>query len=150
MYSTAEKFYLPRTIPQSKLLDETPSLNLKWETTKYTNTADPSVWGPALWFSMHNGALRYPINASPVVASRMKGFILGLPEIIPCIDCKEHARSHVESTDLNSVTSGRKALFCFFVSFHNFVNKRYGKPSMSCEKAMDMYTGDAKVTYLKY
>jgi hypothetical protein len=50
-----------------------PVMNIKM--TEYTNTADPKVWGPSFWFSLHNGAARYPLNASNLIMERMKGFI---------------------------------------------------------------------------
>ena len=123
MYSTVEKFYNHPSLPQSKLRNENytpvvaqlpePALTLKWQKSTYPNTANPDVWGPAFWFSLHNGALRYPEKASPLVVSRMKGFLLGLPEMVPCIDCKEHARVLLESTDLDEVTKGRESSSSF-------------------------------------
>jgi len=127
-------------------------LDMKWTTIDYANSGDPRVWGPAFWFTLHNGAARYPIKASPICAERMKGFILGMPVMIPCEKCQDHATSHIEQNyhRLNEVVSGREQLFNFFVSFHNYVNKRYGKPEMSNEDAYALYTGGANVTKLEY
>ena len=38
------------------------TLQMKYKTDRYVNSANPEVWGPAFWFSLHNGALRYPIQ----------------------------------------------------------------------------------------
>jgi len=128
------------------------SMNMKWTTEKYANSGDPRVWGPALWFSLHNGAARYPIKASPFFAERMKGFILGLPVMIPCEKCQDHATAYIEENyhRINEIVSGKEQLFNFFVSFHNYVNKRYGKPEMSFKDAYTLYTINTNVTKLSY
>ena len=45
---------------------------MKWTTLQYANSSDPNVWGPAFWFTLHNGAARYPIKASPICKESMK------------------------------------------------------------------------------
>ena len=113
--------------------------------------ADPEVWGSPFWFSLHNGANHYPITASPCVVSRMVGFIRGLPMMLPCVSCKDHANTYIERAgcDLEEHCKGRDKLFAFFVDFHNYVNDRYGKPSWSIEKAKRFYSGYAEQT-MKY
>ena len=131
---------------------EPNKLDMKWTTLEYANPSDPRVWGPAFWFTLHNGAARYPIKASPICAERMKGFILGMPVMIPCEKCQDHATSHIEANygRLNEIVSGREQLFNFFVSFHNYVNERYDKPKMSNEDAHALYTNGVNVTKLEY
>ena len=108
---------------------------------KQMNTGDPKIWGPKMWFTLHNGAIKYPIKASPIFAERMKGFILGLPVMIPCDKCQDHATAHIEAnwSRLDDIVSGRDKLFKFFVDFHNRVNKRYNKPEISYETAYKLY-----------
>lgn len=131
---------------------EQNKLDMKWTTVEYANPRDPRVWGPAFWFTLHNGSVNYPIKASPIWAERMKGFILGMPVMIPCEKCRDHATSHIEANyyRLNEIVSGREELFNFFVSFHNYVNERYDKPKMSNEDAYDLYTSGVNVTKLEY
>lgn len=156
-YKTAVELYNGSTThnTDSHLLTTShkqPVLNLKYETVNTTNTNEPDVWGPALWFSLHNGANTYPIKASKIVSEKMKGFILGLPYIIPCSECSEHAKAHIHSQrrNLDTICSGRDNLFTFFVNFHNFVNRRYGKPEMSVEEAYALYSNGARITKLSY
>ena len=66
-------------------------LKLNYVTLEYANSGNPEVWGPAFWFSLHNGALRYPVNAAPLWRQRMKHFILGIPVMVPCEKCSDHA-----------------------------------------------------------
>lgn len=125
--------------------------NITWETSKYTNMSDPKVWGPAFWFTLHNGASKYPISASPIVKSRMKSYIIGIPTMLPCTVCQIHATNHIEKnkSKLDEITSGRDNLFKFFVDFHNIVNKRYNKPIVSVEDAYKMYDGGVNVSVMR-
>jgi hypothetical protein len=123
-----------------------------WDVLETKPSVDPAVWGPAFWFSLHNGAAKYPVNASTICAEKMKGFMLGMPYILPCASCADHARLYLEKhfDDLDYITSGREPLFAFFVDFHNYVNKRLNKPEMSVEDAKKLYNGDVKLRKLSY
>jgi hypothetical protein len=127
-------------------------VEMRYETVNHPNTGDPAVWGSAFWFTLHNGSIRYPINASKLVADRMKGFIRGIVYILPCPDCAAHATSFIENPNNNfdTICSGRENLFDFFCQFHNYVNKRYGKPEMSTADAYKLYSNGANVTKLTY
>ena len=102
---------------------------------------NPVIWGPPFWYTLHNGAFHYPKHASPLYSERMKNFILGLPIMVPCVVCKEHATAFIEKhrNKLNDICSNRDDLFKFFVDFHNQVNKRYNKPILSYEDAYSIY-----------
>ncbi len=160
-YKTANDFIRAGPpIPASNLLHEpyikeepdTVTMEMKYESQRYANSGDPKVWGPAFWFSLHNGAARYPVKASPLCAERMKYFILGMPVMIPCEKCRDHATAHIEANwrRLDEVVSGRQHLFNFFVDFHNYVNMRYKKPQMGYEEAYKLYTCGVNVTKLVY
>lgn len=109
---------------------------------KYPDKTDPKVWGRPFWFTLHNGAASYPVNASPYVVQRMMGFILGIPVMLPCEKCKVHATNHIEKMReyLRDICSGREKLFKFFVDFHNMVNKRHDKPIVSYDDAWELYS----------
>ena len=72
--------------------------------------------------------------------------------MIPCEKCADHATAHIEANwkRLDEIVSGRKELFNFFHSFHNYVNRRYGKSEMSLKDAYALYTGRVNVTKLTY
>ena len=129
-----------------------PDLTIELNEQEHYNTVTPQVFGPPLWFSLHNSAAHYPINPSPLVRNQMKNLILSLPVLIPCINCKEHATSYIESIydKLDDICSSRDSAFKFFVDFHNFVNVRYNKPVMSYIDAYKMYLGNAKITKFSY
>ena len=116
-------------------------INMKLENTTTTTTSDPTVWGPSFWFMLHNGASKYPIEASNHRKERMKGFILGIPTMVPCEGCISHAIPYLEATkpQLDEIVKGRDSLFKFFVDFHNDVNKRLHKKQYSYDEAYQMY-----------
>ena len=125
-------------------------LVLKYVTKDHANSGNPEVWGPAFWFSLHNGAIYYPIKASPTWCERMKYFILGIPVMVPCEKCSDHATAYIEANydNLDNAVSGRDALFKFYLDFHNFVNKRVGKKDMSLAEAYKIYSSKTQVTKL--
>lgn len=146
-YSTIRNFY---DIEDSREKDDS-KVEISWNKVTAPLT-DPSVFGPPLWFTLHNGTNNYPEKASKITIERMKGFILGLPYILPCENCMEHARAYITSkySELDDICSGKQKLFRFFVDMHNYVNKRYNKPVLSYEEAEKIYTKPAVVSKMSY
>lgn len=129
-----------------------PSMKVEYKMVKNANPSSPEIWGPAFWFSLHNGAVQYPVDASPLWRKRMKNFIRGIPVMVPCEKCADHAAAYIESRDddLDSIVANKDSLFRFFVEFHNFVNERIGKEKMSMDIAEKMYKGNADVLTIEY
>ena len=114
----------------------------------------PDMFGPSFWFTLHNGATAYPYNPTPVIRNGMKQFLISLPIMIPCVACKEHSHDLLKTVDLDHIVASRANLFEFFVNFHNYVNSRYNKRTMSLEEAKALYGydkpgvgGTLKITY---
>lgn len=138
-------------LPMMRPKPKTVSLKVRYKMLEHANPGAPEVWGPAFWFSLHNGAARYPINASPLWRQRMKSFIMGIPVMVPCEKCADHATAYIESrSDLDQVVKNRDSLFSFFVDFHNFVNERLGKDKIPMEAALKMYKGTTNVLTVVY
>jgi len=117
-------------------------MNSQIQEHKHTNHLFlPSVWGSHFWFTLHNGAAHHPLHASPIVANKMKNFLLSFPYMIPCDDCANHAKAYIDKhiKELDMICSGRHNLFKFFVDMHNMVNKRFGKPIVSLHEAYELY-----------
>ena len=111
-------------------------------TTKPSHSnVSPQVWGRPLWFSFHFGALNYPDDADDEKKQMMINFILGIPLIIPCDVCKNHAYDYIQSrkNNLYNIVQNSHTLFRFFWEFHNDVNKRNGKPTMTLEAVYNLY-----------
>ena len=116
-------------------------------------STDPTIFGPSLWFTLHNGAVNYPERPTEKTRSLMKMFITGLPAIVSCDTCREHLYAYILKSDLDEVSSSRNSLFKFFVDLHNYVNLRTGKSSIDVDRAKEtygFYTGKTtvKITYL--
>lgn len=156
MYKKTKDFTLSNIKIESHLHNEDDNdndcLNLKWKTVYHKDASNPDVFGSAFWFIFHIASSRYPLQASEITKERMKGVILGIPVLLPCQECSDHASAHIESVwhRINDIVSGREQLFTFFVDFHNYVNRRYGKPIMSPKEAYELYTSKVKITKLEY
>jgi hypothetical protein len=103
---------------------------------------DPTIFGPSLWFVLHNGATAYPALPTPYVREGMRQLLTTMPLLVPCATCREHFYAFLKACDLNAAVQSRESLFAFLVAAHNYVNARYGKPTMSVAEAKAMYGYD--------
>ena len=133
------------------IVNNQPELSIKYELTEGNGTS-PDVFGPPFWFTLHNGANKYPENPNKIVQKKMKDFIIAIPIMLPCLKCKDHATSYIEShlEKLDEIVSSRKNLFNFFVDFHNYVNKKYDKRMFTYEEANKLYDGNIKISKMSY
>jgi hypothetical protein len=132
--------------------DDDGNLKIKLQKKYYKSTSSPEVFGPPMWFTLHNGSSKYPLKPSPVTKQRMMYFIMGIPVMIPCQNCREHATAYIEKNidSLDEICDNKTNLFNFFVDFHNFVNKRLGKKIWTYEEAYELYNGDAEIEKMSY
>jgi hypothetical protein len=107
------------------------------------NSFEPEMFGPSFWFTLHNGAAAYPERPTQYIQQGMKMFIMGLPIMIPCTKCKEHAFNYIRGHNLDVVTMSKAKLFEFFNGFHNFVNAKFGKRAVSLEESKQIYGFDS-------
>lgn len=127
-------------------------LNVQIEEKVCNNLSNPETWGPSMWFLNHLGSITAPENISKEKRIKYWNYIDGLPEILPCKKCSSHARKFVDSQydNRDMICSSRDNLVKFFVDFHNSVNERTGKPKITVEEVYKMFSGPAKIKYLKY
>lgn len=136
-----ETFYVPKETFYIDKIEDYETYYSMYQNTSSKKGNLPEVFGPPLWFSLHNASAYYPTNASPLHAERMKNIILGIPVLLPCETCKEHATNYIEEKKhlLSDICKTKEALFEFFVDFHNYVNERLGKPFLSYKEAERIY-----------
>lgn len=105
------------------------------------NQKTPVFWGKVYWDFLHTMAAKYPVAPDYSERCAMTQFLSILPRLIPCKMCRDHIVEYlnVNSGDLLRAVSSREALFQFFWTFHNYVNKRLSKPQISLEVAKQMY-----------
>jgi hypothetical protein len=121
----------------------------KLDTKPLSKSVTKSTWGRPLWFSLHYGALNYPKTADDSMKNMMVGYIRGLPIMIPCDICKNHAYEYISKfsdQQLREISSSNESLFRFFWQFHNNVNSQTGKPTITFEKAYDVYMNNPAST----
>ena len=138
-------------IAPEPIINNKPKLSIKYELTEGNGTS-PDVFGPPFWFTLHNGANKYPENPNKIVQKKMKDFIIAIPVMLQCFKCKDHSTSYIESflEKLDDIVSSRKNLFNFFVDFHNYVNKKYNKKIYTYEEAYALYNGTVKISKMSY
>ena len=113
----------------------------KKKVDNFFKTSNPKIWGEKIWYSLHNGAAYYPKDPSPITIHKMKGFVKGIPFILPCDECRIHAINYIEERDyeLDKICENRKNLFKFFVDMHNFVNLRTNKKKFTKKDVKKIY-----------
>lgn len=136
--------------PTPFIVSDGNTVNIEWTTTK-KSLADPTVFGPAVWFTLHNGAAHLPKVLKPQALARIKAFIDGIPDmLVVCAKCAEHARNYIDTHRMAiDKFKGGDDVFKFYVDFHNFVNERLNKPLMTYAAARRLYIGGTAMV-LKY
>ena len=102
---------------------------------------DPLIFGPPLWFSLHNGAVFYPKQPTIDDKTKMFNLLTSFSILIPCTDCKYHYKLFLSRTEkeLRLALTDRDKLFEYTVRLHNYVNNRLNKPLMDLSLAKDLY-----------
>ena len=104
---------------------------------EYPDAAD---WAPILWRILHAMAEHGGKTVSPLFVDEERRYwillISGLPAILPCPLCREHAaewlRTHPYAESLKTAPSSSELynfLTEYFYNFHEAVNSRLSKPS---------------------
>ena len=87
---------------------------------------NPKIWGPKLWYIMHNTALHYPKRPEEFDKTRMRLFIFTvLPSLIPCQQCRDHTMDYFKRYNNEArerIVSSEKELVHFFDDFHCYVD----------------------------
>ena len=127
-------------------------INIQCEEREYSSVFSPSVWGESLWFLFHVGSLVADSKISPIDSVKYWNFIEGIPLMLPCKMCSEHAQKFIDNERPNreNVVSSRDNLIDFFVKFHNQVNTAQGKPAINRSDIERLANGRVKVNTIRY
>jgi hypothetical protein len=98
----------------------------------------PPVWGPPFWDTIHLIAYIYPENPTIERQNSMTALLLNLSPNLPCHDCGTHSTVYMK--EFPPAVESRDMLKKWAVDFHNEVNKRTGKTSLTYEEADDALT----------
>ena len=109
----------------------------------------PRVWGSHGWKFMHFVALGYPVSPTSEEQTQYKTFFESLQHVLPCETCAHNYTQHLQQLSLDDSLGSQKDLFAWTVNMHNLVNKELGKPQLTVEQALPLYT-QIQTPYLDY
>ena len=70
-----------------------------------------SVWGPALWHSLHTMSFNYPVNPSDEQKQQYYNFFKSLQHVLPCRYCRENYTLNLEKLPLTLATLKNRETF---------------------------------------
>jgi hypothetical protein len=113
-------------------------------TDKELNSNDgmlTSVWGPALWHTLHTLSFNYPVNPTPDQRHHYVEFITSLRNVLPCGACRTNLTSNLAKCPLNAYAlKNRKNFSRWMYRLHEQVNTMLGKKSeLSYEDVAQRY-----------
>jgi len=122
----------------AKLYPNTPSITINQRVNAILRKCarenitprNPKIWGPTMWALLHWLSLMYTKKNSKKIESVVHLII----ENLPCSICVNHATKYLKTNQI-PINSGNKAVYQYFFSFHNAVNKQTNK-KMQPEKNM--------------
>ncbi len=97
-----------------------------------------SVWGPATWQLLHSMVLKINDTIDSSQLNELKTLIFNIASNLPCPYCTQHALSYLKTNHF-SLIDNIFALRVFMHKFHNDVNIRLKKPTMTYEDHLQFY-----------
>jgi hypothetical protein len=89
-----------------------------------------SVWGPALWHSLHTMSFNYPVNPTKEDQRNYKNFILLLQHVLPCKFCRQNLKTNLKQMPLTMEQMKSRETFSRYIyELHELVNKMLKKKS---------------------
>jgi len=90
-------------------------------------------WGKYYWIVLHTQAMSYPIQPTQTEVDRMSRFLQDFMHLLPCTVCAHHAEQYILK---HPPTLQSRAEFEVWLHvFHNHVNLRVNKPTLSLAAA---------------
>jgi hypothetical protein len=99
----------------------------------------PDIWGPHLWRFLHYLSLSYPENPTDEEKEIMLNFLESLQEILPCEKCRYNFNKHLDNLDMKVLDNNINFIKWMF-NIHNEVNRDTGKPILSYDDFIKMYS----------
>ena len=102
-----------------------------WDTDDFESNSGmlTSVWGPALWHTLHTISFNYPMHPDSSTQRRYRRFLRGLRHVLPCRHCRDNYRTNAQEAGYGEeIFASRDAFSRFIFRLHNHVNTMLGKP----------------------
>jgi hypothetical protein len=89
-----------------------------------------TVWGPAIWHSLHTISFNYPVNPTVEEKNNYRNYVLSLQNILPCGACRKNLRMNLKQLPLKmSHMESRDSFSRYIYDLHELVNKMLKKKS---------------------
>lgn len=89
-----------------------------------------SVWGAALWHSLHTISFNYPVKPTIKEKKDYRQFILNLVNVLPCKYCRDNLKKNFKAYPLTMKCMESRDMFSRYIyKLHETVNKLLGKKS---------------------
>jgi hypothetical protein len=100
-----------------------------------------SVWGPAMWLTLHTMSFNYPINPSEEQKKHYYKYFKNLQHVLPCRYCRENLTKNLKTHKLTKETmKNRESLSRWVYELHEKINVLLGKTSgLTYEDVRDRY-----------
>jgi mitochondrial FAD-linked sulfhydryl oxidase len=97
-------------------------------------------WGPRGWNWLHTVACQYPAKPTSANVRMTSQRIWNFINHLPCAECRVHATEYIRGhpPTLESTYS----LQSWAWTFHNYVNRRLGKPTISYDEYQKLYSDE--------
>lgn len=96
----------------------------------------PEIFGPGKWEDLHLYAFHARSHDQKIHYIRYVEIIL---TNIRCQECRQHALKYLKKHPLTDRWSDKMGMFYWSVDFHNWVNKRLGKPQVPRDVAYNHF-----------
>ena len=99
--------------------------------------ANPSIWGPNIWQTLHFISLGYPNNPTDMDKENYKNFFILLQYTLPCKVCAYHYSDNLKKFPLtDQVLSNKNNFILWVIDIHNSVNEIKNKPIIRYDDAI--------------
>ena len=89
-----------------------------------------SIWGPALWHSLHTMSFNYPVKPTLNDKTNYRRCMMNLVNVLPCRHCRENLKKNYKAFPLSMGCMKDRNQFSRYVyRLHERINKNLGKDS---------------------
>lgn len=113
----------------------------------------PILWGPDFWFNLHSSAYAAKEEEMKNLLASLRTFYQLLWKYLLCPVCKPGCKEFSHNALTQNVFHDSMSVdewWTFTVNFHNFVNKRTGKPEYTQNEARDFFESQYKPLQLPF
>jgi hypothetical protein len=89
-----------------------------------------SIWGPALWHTLHTMSFNYPVKPTKEQKEHYRTFIMALTNVIPCGICRKNLVKNLADVPLTDYAlCNRKNFSRWMFRLHEHINTMLNKKS---------------------